>query len=68
MDFKKLNKLKNKQAQYRPVPPEIMELIDKKFKIDWTYNSNAIEGNTLSKQETYFFLQEGLTSKGKTLK
>ena len=67
MEFEKLDKLKNKLDNYRPIPPEIMEFIDKKFKIDWTYNSNAIEGNTLSKQETSFFLQEGLTSKGKTL-
>ncbi|MBS4026160.1 MAG: Fic family protein [Clostridia bacterium] len=45
-----------------------MELVDQKFKIEWTYNSNAIEGNTLTLQETSFFLQHGLTSKGKTLK
>lgn len=65
--FNDLTALKNRLDQYRPLAPEIMEILDKKFKIDWTYNSNAIEGNTLSLQETAFFLQEGLTSKGKTL-
>jgi len=66
--FDDLTKLKAKLDSYRPIPPELMEILDKKFKIDWTYNSNAIEGNTMSLQETAFFLQEGLTSKGKTLK
>lgn len=68
MMFNKLDKSKTKLDSFRPISPEIMEIIDKKFKIDWTYNSNAIEGNTFSKQETAFFLQYGLTSKGKTLK
>lgn len=66
--FDELTKLKNKLDIFRPLPPEIMEVLDKKFKIDWTYHSNAIEGNTMTLQETAFFLQEGLTSKGKTLK
>ena len=34
----------------------------------WTYNSNAIEGNGLSLDETIFFLQEGLTVSGKPFK
>jgi Fic family protein len=33
-----------------------------------TYNSNAIEGNTLTLRETYLVLQEGLTIRGKPLK
>lgn len=67
-NFNELDNLKQKLDSFRPIPHEVMELIDKKFKIEWTYNSNAIEGNTLSKQETSFFIQHGLTSKGKTLK
>jgi len=42
--FDDLTKLKTKLDSYRPIPPEMMEILDKKFKIDWTYNSNAIEG------------------------
>ncbi len=67
MSFKDVDKLKAELDNYRPLSPELMEAIDEKFKIDWTYNSNAIEGNTLTLQETSFFLQHGLTSKGKTL-
>lgn len=29
--------------------------------IEWTYNSNSIEGNTLSLQETKIVLQDGIT-------
>ena len=68
MDFKKIDTLKNELDRLRPLPPELMEVVDQKFLIDWTYNSNAIEGNTLTLQETTFFLEHGLTSKGKTLK
>lgn len=68
MDFYEIDQLKNELDKFRPLSPELMEAIDKKFKIEWTYNSNAIEGNTLTLQETSFFLQHGLTSKGKPLK
>ena len=52
----------------RPMRPDIWETIQKKLKIDWTYDSNAIEGSTLTRGETAFFLQEGLTVEGKPLK
>ena len=38
-----------------------------KLRLEWTYNSNAIEGNSLSLSETSFYLREGLTSEGKPL-
>ncbi|MDF2648147.1 MAG: filamentation induced by cAMP protein Fic [Paenibacillus sp.] len=52
----------------RPLQPDLMKLIIQKFREEWTYHSNAIEGNTFSYQETAFFLREGLTVKGKTLR
>ena len=39
-----------------------------KFREEWTYHTNAIEGNTMTLQETSFFLREGLTAKGETLR
>lgn len=47
---------------------KIMRTIAQKFREDWTYHSNAIEGNTFTYQETAFFLREGLTVKGKSLR
>lgn len=40
----------------------------KHLKITWTYNSNAIEGNSLSYGDTQFVIEYGLTVKGKPLK
>ncbi len=68
MFFEEIDVLKNELDSFRPLPPELMETINKKFKLEWTYNSNAIEGNTLTLQETAYFLQHGLTSKGKPLR
>ena len=53
---------------YKPLQRDIWETIQKKLKIDWTYDSNAIEGCALTRGETNFFLQEGLTVAGKPLK
>ncbi|MDP8238451.1 MAG: Fic family protein [Candidatus Hatepunaea meridiana] len=53
---------------YRPINQAIWQTIQQKLKINWTYNSNAIEGSTLTYNETTFFLQHGLTVEGKPLK
>lgn len=45
---------------------EKQELL-KKLKISWTYNSNAIEGNTLTEGDTTFIIENGLTVQGKSL-
>lgn len=37
------------------------------IKINWTYNSNAIEGNTISLGDTAYIIQYGLTIKGKSI-
>jgi Fic family protein len=61
----------NLQAQIdakRPVRPERWQAVTEKLKMEWTYDSNAIEGSTLTLGETIFFLREGLTVEGKPLK
>lgn len=45
---------------------EKQELL-KKLKATWTYNSNAIEGNTLTEGDTTFIIENGLTVQGKSL-
>ncbi len=45
---------------------EKQELL-KKLKVTWTYNSNAIEGNTLTEGDTTFIIENGLTVQGKSL-
>jgi len=59
--LKKLNKL-------RPLPKSAVQKLREKFQIEMTYNSNAIEGNSLTLKETFLVINEGITIKGKPLK
>jgi Fic family protein len=66
-----LTRIDNLQAQIdalRPINPELVSRIFQKYRLDWNYNSNSIEGNSLNYGETVAFIMEGLTAKGKPLK
>lgn len=52
----------------RPLPTIALSKIREQLSIEWTYNSNSIEGNTLTLRETQMVLQEGITVKGKSLR
>lgn len=52
---------------HRPFAPEFSKNIEDWFRIELTYTSNAIEGNTLTRQETALVVEKGLTVAGKTL-
>ncbi|WP_293744315.1 Fic family protein [uncultured Pedobacter sp.] len=52
----------------RPLPNSALHRIKEDLTLEWTYNSNSIEGNTLSLKETQMVLQEGITVKGKSLR
>ncbi len=51
----------------RPLPPHTVASLRDKLSLEWTYHSNAIEGNTLTLRETKVVL-EGITVGGKTLR
>ena len=59
---------KHELDKYRPLPASIVEKLREQFIVEWTYNSNAIEGNTLSLQETELVINRGLTIGNKSLK
>ncbi|RRO14534.1 Fic family protein [Flavobacteriaceae bacterium 14752] len=52
----------------RPLPQIALQKIKEALAVEWTYNSNHIEGNTLTLRETQMVLQEGVTIKGKSLR
>lgn len=60
-------KLKKLNAM-RPLNSAQVRKLREQLEIEMTYNSNAIEGNSLTLRETYLVLQEGITIKGKSLK
>ena len=50
---------------FEDVDPTLLNTIQQKLKFHWTYDSNAIEGSSLTLGETMFFLQHGMTAEGK---
>lgn len=69
MDDKLLHlEAKKKQLDsYKPLKNELIKNLEEWFRIELTYTSNAIEGNTLTRQETAMVVDEGLTVSGKSL-
>ncbi|KVL85411.1 Fic family protein [Burkholderia stagnalis] len=51
----------------RPLPQHTVASLREKLLLEWTYHSNAIEGNTLTLRETKVVL-EGITVGGKSLR
>ncbi|NJK82829.1 MAG: Fic family protein [Saprospiraceae bacterium] len=64
----KIDTLKEQIETIRPLAKDVEERVMQKFRLDWNYHSNAIEGNKLTYGETRAFLMEGVTAKGKPLK
>ncbi len=59
-----LNELLNSK---RLISKETLKSLKESINLEWTYNSNGIEGNTLTLRETQVVL-EGITVGGKSLK
>jgi Fic family protein len=71
MDADLLKSIEGKKHELdtlRPFSAEIVRKLDEQFTLEWTYHSNAIEGNTLSLRETDLVINRGLTIGNKTLK
>lgn len=62
-----LEEKKQQLDTYRPFSSALASNIRDWFKIELTYTSNAIEGNTLSRAETALVVEKGLAVEGKTL-
>jgi len=65
-DFSKIDSMKKIIDQHRPLSTNVVKSLREKLIIDWTYNSTAIEGNTLTMSETKVVL-EGITIGGKSV-
>ncbi len=68
---KVLERLSAKKARLdriRPLSPSIVDRLREQLDVEWTYHSNAIEGNSLTLRETQLVLQHGLTVDGKSLR
>ncbi|MGB6229118.1 MAG: Fic family protein [Litorimonas sp.] len=67
MNWDALTQKKEQLDAYRPLPPALVQNLDEWFRVELTYTSNAIEGNTLTRRETALVVEKGLTVGGKSL-
>ena len=65
--FAEVDSLKKELDSKRPIPKETLKSLKESINLEWTYNSNGIEGNTLTLRETQVVL-EGITVGGKSIK
>ncbi len=67
-DIKKALQLKVELDLLRPIAKEQENRILQKFRLDWNYHSNHLEGNSLTYGETKALILFGITAQGKPLK
>lgn len=65
--FDEVDSLKKELDSKRPISKETLKSLRESINLEWTYNSNGIEGNTLTLRETQVVL-EGITVGGKSIK
>ncbi len=58
---------KEKLDRLRPLPAAAVARLRDQIIVEWIYNSKAIEGSTITLQETRLILETGLTVGGKSL-
>lgn len=66
-----LKEIENKKdiiSKLRPLNKSEIERLQEDFIIENTYNSNAIEGSTITLDETHMIIKEGITVGGKSIK
>jgi Fic family protein len=66
--LKKIEEKKRRLDTLRPLPKEAVKKLLEDIRLRHTYHSDAIEGNTLTLQETKLVLEQGITIGGKPLK
>lgn len=66
--FDKLTEKKKQLDAHHPLPTALVDNLQAWFRIELTYTSNAIEGNTLSRAQTALVADKGITIEGKTLR
>lgn len=65
--FKEIDEKLNKLNKKRPLTKDSIKSLREAINLEWTYNSNGIEGNTLTLKETKVVL-EGITIGGKSVR
>ena len=60
--FTRITNKKQELDRYHPLPDELVKNLEEWLKVELTYSSNAIEGNTLSRIETAEVIERGVAA------
>jgi Fic family protein len=63
-----IDALKKSLDKLRPFPVAQIENLNQYYKVEYTYESNRIEGNTLNHMETALVIEKGMTIDGKSMR
>jgi Fic family protein len=66
--LRRVDQRKAELDAHRPLPSLTVSSLRAKLMLDWTYHSNAIEGNTLTLHETQVVLEDGITIGKKSMR
>ncbi|RRD79825.1 Fic family protein [Alloprevotella sp. OH1205_COT-284] len=66
--LEKADALRTQLSGHRPFSPAALAKVQQALDIAYTFESNRIEGNTLTLQETALVVEEGLTIGGKSMR
>jgi len=66
--LKQLSERKKQVDQLKPFSRALIENLNDWYRVELTYSSNAIEGNTLTRQETAQVVEKNLSVAGKQVK
>ena len=63
----RLTKKKKQFDRAGDMPADLARNLHEWFRVELTYTSNALEGNTLTRRETAMVVEKGITVGGKTM-
>lgn len=66
--LQQIEELQGKINSYDKLPDNVLKKINYKFRLEWNYTSNSMEGNSLTKSETRSVMIGNITVNGKPIK
>lgn len=66
--LRSIEQKKDRLDTLRPLAGQALHRLEAWYDMEWTYTSNALEGNSLTHSETAIVIEKGITVRGKALK
>ncbi len=64
----KIDQLQQTISDYGKLPDDVLKKTNYKFRLEWNYNSNSMEGNSLTRSETRSVMINNITVEGKPIR